>query len=100
MRELTDMGRMRKAIDFSAVRLAIGERIRAARLGAGLSQAEIAVASGYTAANPISKLENGDVVHLDVARLAAIARACNVELAWLIEPASKAVHGRFRPSAR
>ena len=96
---IADMGRPRKPIDVIAVRCAIGKRIRAARVEAGLSQVEVAQASGYTAANPISKIENGDVVHLDIARLAAIARVCNVELLWLVEPAVRAVDGRFRPSS-
>lgn len=94
------MAKKRKPLDFESIRLAVGQRIREARLAAGLSQVEVAVQCGYTAANPVSKLENGDVVHLDVARVAAIARACDVELSWIIEPAALAMQGRLRSKHR
>lgn len=90
------MGRKKSLFDFHAVRRAVGDRVRAARIAAGLTQLEIAHAIGYTASNPVSKLENGDVVHVDIARLAAVARACDVDLDVLVEPATRAVQGRFR----
>jgi len=86
----------RKPINMAAVRSAIGMRVREAREAAGMSQTVLAGQVGYTAANPVSKLEQGQMAALDVARLAAIARACDVELEWLVEPAAKAAVGRFR----
>jgi len=90
------MARPRKPIDFHAVRVAIGERIRSAREALGLNQTDLARQIGYTAANPVSKLENGQMAALDIGRLAAIARACDVDLEWLMEPAAKAARVRSR----
>lgn len=90
------MARPRKPIDLPAVRVAIGERIRSAREALGISQTVLAQEIGYIGANPVSKLETGQMASLDVARLAAIARACDVEMTWLLEPADKAVKGRVR----
>lgn len=68
----------------------IGERVRAAREHASLTQTQLSLAVGYTAANAISKLENGATSAIDIVRLARIARACNVDLVWIIDPAVQA----------
>jgi transcriptional regulator with XRE-family HTH domain len=59
-----------------------------------MTQHDLGVAMGYTAANPVSKLERADLAMLDIGRLAAAARALDVDLEWLIEPAAKASRGR------
>jgi transcriptional regulator with XRE-family HTH domain len=85
---------MKKPLLLPPIREAVALRIRSAREYAGLSQADLAHAVGYTAANPISKMERGEKSSLDIARLAAVARACQVDLDWLIEPALKAAKKR------
>jgi transcriptional regulator with XRE-family HTH domain len=88
------MARPRKPLDLTSVRMAVSERIRRAREYAGMSQEELAHAVGFTAANPICKMELGHIAFLDIGRLAAIARATNVAFDWLVEPAMRAAEGR------
>ena len=58
----------------------VGRRVRQARQSAGLSQTELARAVGYTAANPISKLESGRIASVDLVMLCRIARATSTPL--------------------
>ena len=58
----------------------IGRRIREARKMASLSQTELARAVGYSAANPISKLENGRTASVDLVLLEKIAKTTGVPL--------------------
>lgn len=69
------------------VRMEIGRRISDARHRAGLSQTVLARAVGYTAANPISKLESGDMVSVDIVTLACIAHVLEVDIDYLVRPA-------------
>lgn len=62
---------------------AIGQRVRQARRLAGLSQHALARRVGYTAANAISKLENGRIASIDVVMLDRIADACGVNVRFL-----------------
>lgn len=73
-----------------AIRTDLGERIRLSRVFARLSQEELAHAVGYTAANPISKLETGKVASIDIALLVRVSQACDVDFSWLVEPAAEA----------
>jgi transcriptional regulator with XRE-family HTH domain len=49
-----------------------------------MTQKHLAEAVGYSAANPISKLESGHVASIDVVLLTRIAEATKVPLAWLL----------------
>lgn len=69
------------------VLLEIGHRISVARTHSGLSQTVLAHAVGYSAANPISKLENGQMASLDIVTLARIAHAFGVDVDFLVRPA-------------
>lgn len=78
-------------LDLVAIRRAIGARVRKARKLRRLTQIVLGRAVGYTAANAISKIEQGQVAMLDVGRLAAIARELDVDFTWLTEPAAAAL---------
>lgn len=62
---------------------AIGTRVRQARKLAGLSQHELAIRVGYTAANAISKLETGRTASIDILLLDRVAEACGVPVRFL-----------------
>jgi transcriptional regulator with XRE-family HTH domain len=62
----------------------IGQRIREARIQAGMSQTELANAMGYSGANSISKLESGKVTSVDVMLLLQIARHTGVDISFLV----------------
>lgn len=81
---------MSKSNSAQKIRTELGERIRLSRVFARLSQEELAHAVGYTAANPISKLETGKVASIDVALLVRVSQACDVDFTWLVEPAAEA----------
>lgn len=72
------------------IRAELGKRIRRARIAAELSQEELAHAVGYTAANPISKLEAGHVASIDIVLLVYVSQACDADFSWLIQPAAEA----------
>jgi transcriptional regulator with XRE-family HTH domain len=60
------------------LRRKLGERIRRARLAAGLTQTELGQRIGYAAATAVSKLEHG-MSGLDVLVFARICKALKVE---------------------
>lgn len=62
---------------------AIGLRVKEARKLAGLTQAQLARAVGYSAANPISKLETGRTATVDIRLLERIAGATGVGVRFL-----------------
>ena len=62
----------------------IGKRVRRARRKAGMSQAELARAVGYSAANPISKLESGKFATVDIRLLYRIADVTGVTVGVLV----------------
>ena len=68
----------------------IGRRVRAAREEAGLSQGLLGEKVGYSAMG-ISHLENGDR-KIKIEDLQKIADALGVQIAYLLEPITKAVY--------
>lgn len=70
----------------------LAERIRAARLARGMSQAELAEKAGYTSRAAINKIELGKM-DPPRSKVLAIAEALHVSPAWLLgmdEPEDKA----------
>jgi Zn-dependent peptidase ImmA (M78 family)/transcriptional regulator with XRE-family HTH domain len=63
----------------------IGQRLRAARRAAGMSQEELGAAIGVSKM-AVSKYETGAVVPAS-ARLVALAEALGVPVSWILEPA-------------
>lgn len=60
-----------------------GQRVRAARVAAGLTQLELARAMGYSTRSTISRIESGDN-QIPMDRLAALSRALGVTPAYLL----------------
>ena len=61
----------------------LGERIRQRRMSLGLSQGELAIASGMSL-NNVHKLENGRVTHPRVETVQALAQALAIPLSGLL----------------
>jgi transcriptional regulator with XRE-family HTH domain len=61
----------------------IGQRLRAARLARGLTQAQLAAVSGVQQAT-LSKLESGAKTRASFTTMACLARALDVRPSWLL----------------
>lgn len=64
-----------------------GQRVRAARVAAGLTQLELARAMGYSTRSTISRIESGDN-QIPMDRLEALSRALGVTPAYLLGQAA------------
>ncbi|TKB67810.1 MAG: helix-turn-helix transcriptional regulator [Nitrospira sp.] len=77
--------KFRKGFEEELQKLAIGEQLARLRLGAGLTQAQVAKRTGTTA-SAISRYENAEYDRYELRTLQKIVRACGGRLEISLEP--------------
>lgn len=75
----------KNAFDKEAAKLSIGEKLVEMRLGAGLTQAQLAKRIGTTA-SAISRYENAEYDRYELRTLQKIAAACGVRVELNFQP--------------